>query len=236
MLDADALRQGQLKRKHGKVRSVDSQHRQITLADGQSIAYDACLLATGGKPVRPQLAGIDLPGVFTLRSRDDAERVLDAAEPGQPVVIVGDGFIGLEAASALQAYGARVHVVARHEIPLARQLGERIGRCLRTLHEAQGVTFHGPTEVKLIEGQGQVEAVVLANGERLQTALVVLGTGVSPATAFLHGVPLGEDKSVRVDADMRAAPGLWAAGDIATFPLAGRPVRIEHWRLAQQQG
>ena len=98
------------------------------------------------------------------------------------------------------------------------------------------MTFHGPTEVKLIEGQGQVEAVVLANGERLQTALVVLGTGVSPATAFLHGVPLGEDKSVRVDADMRAAPGLWAAGDIATFPLAGRPVRIEHWRLAQQQG
>lgn len=236
LLDADALRQGQLERKHGKVRSVDSQHRQITLADGQSIAYDACLLATGGKPVRPQLAGIDLPGVFTLRSRDDAERVLDAAEPGQPLVIVGDGFIGLEAASALQAYGARVHVVARHEIPLARQLGERIGRCLRTLHEAQGVTFHGPTEVKLIEGQGQVEAVVLANGERLQTALVVLGTGVSPATAFLHGVPLGEDKSVRVDADMRAAPGLWAAGDIATFPLAGRPVRIEHWRLAQQQG
>jgi len=78
--------------------------------------------------------------------------------------------------------------------------------------------------------------VLLANGERLQTPLVLLGTGVRPATAFIQGVLLSEDKSVRVDAEMRAADGLWAAGDIATFPLSGRPVRIEHWRLAQQHG
>ncbi|NQD78428.1 NAD(P)/FAD-dependent oxidoreductase, partial [Pseudomonas sp. CM27] len=163
-------------------------------------------------------------------------QLLDAAEPGQPVVIVGDGFIGLEAASALRKYGVHVHVVTRHEIPLARQLGERIGRSIRALHERKGVTFHGPTEVERVEGQDKVEAVLLSNGERLQTSLVLLGTGVKPATGFLQGVPLTEDKSVRVDTEMRAADGLWAAGDIVTFPLAGRPVRIEHWRLAQQHG
>ena len=236
LLDADALRKGQLERKHGKVRTLNTQKRQITLADGQQIDYDACLLATGGKALRPDIPGVDLPGVFTLRSREDAAHLLDAAEPGQPAVIVGDGFIGLEAASALCKYGVQVHLVTRHEVPLARQLGERIGRSIRELHERKGVTFHGPTEVERIEGQGKVEAVLLANGERLQTPLVLLGTGVRPATAFIQGVLLTEDKSVQVDAEMRAADGLWAAGDIATFPLSGRPVRIEHWRLAQQHG
>lgn len=236
LLKADALRKGQLERKHGKVRTLNSQKRQLILADGQQIDYDACLLATGGKALRPDIPGVDLPGVFTLRSRDDAAQLLDAAEPGQPVVIVGDGFIGLEAASALRKYGVQVHLISRHQVPLARQLGERIGRSIRELHERKGVTFHGPTEVERIEGQGKVEAVLLANGERLQTPLVLLGTGVKPATAFIQCVPLADDKSVRVDAEMRAADGLWAAGDIATFPLSGRPVRIEHWRLAQQHG
>lgn len=236
LLEADALRKGQLERKHGKVRTLNTQKRQLTLADGQQIDYDACLLATGGKALRPDIPGVGLPGVFTLRSREDAALLLDAAEPGQPAVIVGDGFIGLEAASALRKYGVQVHLITRHEVPLARQLSERIGRSVRELHERKGVIFHGPTEVERIEGQGKVEAVLLANGERLQTPLVLLGTGVRPATAFIQGVLLSEDKSVRVDAEMRAADSLWAAGDIATFPLSGRPVRIEHWRLAQQHG
>ncbi|MNO44643.1 Benzene 1,2-dioxygenase system ferredoxin--NAD(+) reductase subunit [compost metagenome] len=236
LLDADDLRQGQLERRHGKVRVVDVKKRQITLADGQRIDYDAALIATGGKPVRPDIPGAALPGVFTLRSRDDAAQLLDAAEPGQPVVIVGDGFIGLEAASALCKYGVQVHVVSRHEVPLAKQLGARIGRSIRELHQRKGVMFHGPTEVERFEGQGKVEAVVLANGERLQTALVLLGTGVTPATACVQGLQRAEDQSLPVDAQMRAAEGLWAAGDIATFPLSGRPVRIEHWRLAQQHG
>lgn len=236
LLEADALRKGHLERKHGKVRTLNSQKRQLTLVDGQQIEYDACLLATGAKALRPDIPGADLPGVLTLRSREDAAQLLDAAEPGQPVVIVGDGFIGLEAASALCEYGVQVHVVTRHEIPLAKQLGDRIGRSIRELHERKGVTFHGPTEVQRIEGGEKVEAVLLANGERLPTPLVLLGIGVKPATAFLQGVQLTEDKSLRVDAEMRAADGLWAAGDIVTFPLLGRPVRIEHWRLAQQHG
>ncbi|WP_176506298.1 FAD-dependent oxidoreductase [Pseudomonas urethralis] len=236
LIEPDQLRRGHLDRRFGKVRVLDAKKRQIILADGQHIDYDAALLATGSKPVRPQLPGVDLPGIMTLRSREDAARLLDAAEPGQPVVIVGDSFIGLEAASALRKYGAQVHVVTRHEVPLAKQLGERIGRCMRELHERKGVVFHGPTEVERFLGEDKVEAVQLANGEKLSTALVLLGTGVKPATAFVQGVPLGKDQSLKVDAELHVAEGLWAAGDIATFPHDGRPVRIEHWRLAQQLG
>ncbi|MFJ4067794.1 FAD-dependent oxidoreductase [Pseudomonas sp. NPDC089996] len=236
LLEPDQLRKGHLDRRFGKVRALDVKKRQIILADGQHINYDAALLATGGKPLRPQLPGVDLPGIMTLRSREDAARLLDAAEPGQPVVIVGDGFIGLEAAAALRKYGAQVHVVTRHPLPLAKQLGERIGRCIRELHERKGVVFHGPTEVERFLGEDKVEAVQLANGEKISAALVLLGTGVKPATAFVQGVQLAKDQSLSVDAELHAADGLWAAGDIATFPHAGRPVRIEHWRLAQQHG
>ena len=236
LLEADDLRQGHLQRVHGKVRLLDTGKRQVLLADGQRIDYDHALLATGGKPLRPAIAGAQLSGVCVLRSRDDAAHLLDSAEPGQPVVIVGDGFIGLEAASALRKYGMQVHVVSRHQVPLAKQLGERIGRSIRELHQRKGVIFHGPTEVERIEGSDKVEAVLLANGERLPTSLVLLGTGVKPATGFIQGVQLADDHSLLVDARMLAAEGLWAAGDIATFPLAGQPVRIEHWRLAQQHG
>jgi NADPH-dependent 2,4-dienoyl-CoA reductase/sulfur reductase-like enzyme/nitrite reductase/ring-hydroxylating ferredoxin subunit len=236
LIEPDQLRKGHLDRRFGKVRALDAKKRQITLADGQHIDYDAALLATGGKPLRPQLPGVDLPGILTLRSREDAARLLDAAEPGQPVVIIGDGFIGLEAASALRKYGAQVHVVTRHEVPLAKQLGERIGRCIRELHERKGVVFHGPTEVERFLGEDKVEAVQLANGEKLVTSLVLLGTGVKPATAFVQGVQLAKDQSLPVDAELHVSDCLWAAGDIATFPHAGRPVRIEHWRLAQQHG
>ncbi|MGE8390396.1 MAG: FAD-dependent oxidoreductase [Pseudomonas sp.] len=236
LLEADQLRKGQLERCLGKVRALDVKKRQVTLADGKRIGYDAALLATGGKPQRPDLPGVELAGVMTLRSRDDAARLLDATEPGQPAVIVGDGFIGLEAASALHAYGAQVHVVTRHEVPLGKQLGERIGRSIRALHERKGVVFHGPTEVERFIGDEQVEGVLLANGEQLATQLVLLGTGVTPATAFVQGLALAEDRSLKVDAELHAGERLWAAGDIATFPLTGRPVRIEHWRLAQQQG
>lgn len=236
LLEADQLRTGQLERRSGKVRLLDAKKRQITLADGQRIDYDAALLATGGKPQSPDLPGASLAGIVTLRSREDAARLLDAAEPGQPVVIVGDGFIGLEAASALRTYGAQVHVVTRHEVPLRMQLGERIGRSVRALHERKGVVFHGPTEVERFIGMQHVEAVLLSNGEKIDTSLVLLGTGVTPATAFVQGVQLAEDRSIAVDAELQAADRLWAAGDIATFPLSGRPVRIEHWRLAQQHG
>ncbi|MFS2161504.1 FAD-dependent oxidoreductase [Pseudomonas sp. Pseusp122] len=225
----------QIQRLHGRVPRVDSHTKTISLEDGRSLIYDAALLATGGIAQRPQIEGAHLPGVFVLRSLADAQQLLSVAVANARVTIIGDSFIGLEAAAALRKAGLEVHVVARHEVPFQKQMGERIGRALRTLHERNGVVFHTGTEPILLEGAAKVNAVVLANGERLETDLVLIGTGVTPATEPARELALADDHSLCADADMRVADGLWAAGDMVTFPLAGRPVRIEHWRVAQQQ-
>lgn len=235
LLERAFYRGADVERVRGKVKSIDVNARQLLLAEGRTFDYDEVLLATGGVPVRPALPGADLPGVLLLRSREDAERVLDQVEPGQPVVVIGDSFIGLEAASALRRYGADVHVVTRHEVPLARQLGERLGRAVRALHVRHGTVFHGPTEPVRFEGGERLEAVILADGTRLETSVALLGTGVKPASGLLSALRDGHD-CLPVDADMRLAEGVWAAGDLVSFPLLGERTHIKHWRVAQQHG
>jgi NADPH-dependent 2,4-dienoyl-CoA reductase/sulfur reductase-like enzyme/nitrite reductase/ring-hydroxylating ferredoxin subunit len=221
---------------HGEVRHLDPQARRIELADGRHFDYDAALLATGGEARPLDVPGTVLNNVFVLRSRDDAARIVKAAQPGTCAVIIGDSFIGLEAASALRKRGLTVQVVGRHEIPLAAQLGKRIGASLRQLHEANGVIFHTASEPARLEGHMDVTTVVLKNGHRLAADLVLIGVGVTPATGFVEGLEKAEDQSLKADAGLSVAPGLWAAGDMVTFPWNGQPVRIEHWRVAQQLG
>lgn len=235
LLDDSFYQGARIQRLHGRVQRVDSQTKTISFDEGRSLIYDAALLATGGTPLRPQIEGAHLPGVFVLRSLADAEQLLEAAEAHARVTIIGDSFIGLEAAAALRKAGLEVQVVTRHEVPFQKQMGERIGRALRALHERNGVVFHTGTEPVLLEGAAKVHEVVLDNGKRLETDLVLIGTGVSPATEPLRELALADDHSLMADAGMRVADGLWAAGDVVTFPLAGQPVRIEHWRVAQQQ-
>jgi NADPH-dependent 2,4-dienoyl-CoA reductase/sulfur reductase-like enzyme len=105
------------------------------------------------------------------------------------------------------------------------------------LHESNGVVFHLEAKVASLEGEeGNVHQVMLESGEHVAADVVLLGTGVSPATGFVEGLPLQKDGGVIVNAGMQAAPGLYAAGDIAVFPLHENqePLRVEHWRVAQQ--
>jgi NADPH-dependent 2,4-dienoyl-CoA reductase/sulfur reductase-like enzyme/nitrite reductase/ring-hydroxylating ferredoxin subunit len=224
-----------IERMHGQVTCLDSQHKRLTFRDGRQLDYDAALVATGGTPNTLDLPGAELPQVLSLRSRDDARSLLYAAQPGNRVVIIGDSFIGLEAASALRKRGLSVTVLARHETPFQAQFGPRIGTAIRRLHEQHGVLFRTHVEAARFAGDHSVRAVVLNTGEQLPADLVLVGTGVSPATGFVQGIAHEEDGSLRVDDGMRVSEGLWAAGDIATFPLAGSLRRIEHWRVAQQQ-
>lgn len=225
-----------VQRIHAKVVSLDNAGKSLTLDDGQTLHYDAALIATGAKPDSIDLPGANLPQVLTLRSRDDARTLLYAAQPGSKAVIIGDSFIGLEAACALRKRGLEVTVLARHEIPFQKQFGERIGKALRGLHERNGVLFRTHVEATHFEGDQSLESVQLSNGERLDADVVLVGIGVSPATDFVQAITREVDGSLRVDNGMRIAQGVWAAGDIATFPLADKPLRIEHWRVAQQQG
>ncbi|HEX8595823.1 MAG TPA: FAD-dependent oxidoreductase [Pseudomonas sp.] len=227
-------REQHVQRMHGRVIFLDSSLRRLTLDNGQVLHYDAALIATGGKPESVDLPGSDLPQVLRLRSRDDARTLLYAAQPESKVVIIGDSFIGLEAASALRKRGLQVTVLARHEIPFQKQFGKRIGLALRRLHEQHGVLFRTHVQATHFEGDQSLERVRLDNGEHLPADLVLVGVGVSPATDFMVDIEREADGSLRVDGGMRVSEALWAAGDIATFPLAGTPTRIEHWRLAQQ--
>jgi len=220
------------------VTQVDPQRKTLTFAGGGSLAYDALLLATGGLPRKLDLPGAQWPNVLTLRSVDDADAIIAAAGPASRVVVIGAGFIGMEAAASLTKRGLSVTVVGSRQTPLERQLGAEIGAMLQEVHAEHGVAFRlGRTPVRL-EGNGRAQAVVLDDGDTLPADLVLVGLGVSPATQMLVGVPLNRDGSVSVDSHMQVAPGLYAAGDVARFPdwRDGAPIRIEHWRLAAQHG
>ncbi|RZI73902.1 MAG: pyridine nucleotide-disulfide oxidoreductase [Pseudomonas sp.] len=238
--DEEFYLDNRIERVHGEVMKLDVINKRVTLADGRRFDYDAALVTTGAEPCALPVEGADLPQVLTLRSRDDASRILAAVHPGSHALVVGDSFIGLEAASALRTQGVNVTILAHHEVPFVRLLGERIGKALRALHEQNGVLFRTHVDVSRFEGverdgQQVLQNAVLSNGERLQVDLALVGVGVSPVTHFIDGLQLEEDGSLPVDDGMRAGKDVWAAGDIATFPLNHQPQRIEHWRLAQQQ-
>ncbi|VVO12297.1 3-phenylpropionate/cinnamic acid dioxygenase ferredoxin--NAD(+) reductase component [Pseudomonas fluorescens] len=232
--DEAFYREQRIERLEGEITSLDAQAKTIHLSNGNTVSYDAAVLATGGEPNPLKLPGAELPQVFVLRSKTQAEQIMNAAAPDQRAVIIGDSFIALECASALRQHGLDVTVLARHAIPFAAQFGDAVGKAIRALHEENGVKFITAHEAQEITGSGKVEAVLLDNGLRLSADLVLAGVGVHPATEAFASLPREEDQSLRVDAGMRVEEGLWALGDIATFPLSGQPQRIEHWRLAQQ--
>ena len=218
---------------------VDARLKTITFADGDSLSYNALLLATGGKPRQLDVPGTDLQNVFTLRSFADTEQILAAAGQASRAVVIGSSFIGMEAASSLTQRGLAVTVVSPDSLPFKTILGEEIGQIFQKVHEESGVSFQLGRKVTRFEGNSKVEAVILDNGDRLTADLVVIGIGVQPATESLQGVALHpEDQSVPVNEYLQAAEGLYAAGDIARIPdwRTGAAIRIEHWRVAAQQG
>ncbi|PRY08646.1 FAD-dependent oxidoreductase [Paraburkholderia sp. BL25I1N1] len=240
LLAQDWLERHDVERIVQKVARLDVPARTIHFESGAALTYDTALLATGSVPKLPHIPGVELGGVHVLRSLDDAAALVDAVgdDAGETqVVILGSSFIGLETASALRKRGTPVTVISPEKVPFARQFGERAGAMFRALHERNGVVFHLEAKVASLEGEeGNVHQVMLENGEHVAADIVLLGTGVTPATGFVEGLPLQKDGGVLVNAGMQAACGLYAAGDIAVFPLHEdqEPVRIEHWRVAQQ--
>jgi apoptosis-inducing factor 3 len=221
-----------------EVTRVDARSKTITFEGGGSLDYDALLVATGGESRKLNIPGADLKNVFVLRSFADADSIMDAASRSERAIVVGASFIGMEVASSLAERGLEVTVVAPSGEPFERTLGAEVGALFRRLHESHKVRFKLGSIVYRFEGHTHVQAVVLESGERIETDMVVAGVGVLPVTGFLEGVRLNDDGGVLVDAHLRAAEDLYAAGDIACYPdrRTGERRRIEHWRTAQQQG
>ncbi len=220
------------------VKRVNIPTRTVTFSDEDTLIYDKLLIATGGIPRTLAVAGADLKNVFTLRSFDDSDAIINVLEGAGEAVIVGSSFIGMEATSSLRHRGLKVTVVSRDQFPFERVFGPDIGKLFKDGHEKNGVTFKLKTEVKKFEGKDSVEAVVLSNGERLKADLVIAGIGVKPATDFIQGLEKSSDGGILVDKNLKAAEDVYVAGDIASFPfwLTGKNIRIEHWRTSEQLG
>ncbi|WP_312056857.1 FAD-dependent oxidoreductase [Pantoea brenneri] len=217
------------------VTRLDSQQQRLIFDNGESLSFDKLLIASGATPVLPDLPGSDLAGVYLLRSKDQTDALLKAVDASQQIVIVGNSFIGTEMASALRNRNIDVTVIARQPLPFVKQFGEQIGRYFLQLHQENGVKWvHG--EIEALQGDKHVTAVRLKGGQQLAADVVLFATGVKPATPFIHDLPLAEDGSLQADTQLRVAENIWVAGDIATWPAAQGPLRIEHYRVAHQQG
>ncbi len=221
-----------------RVSQVNTDSKTIIFDYGDSMTYDALLVATGGQPRQLDIPGAGLENVFTLRTSEDADRIMKAATQTSEVVVVGTSFIGMETAAALTKRGLTVTVIGPGSVPFEKTLGSEVGGMLLQIHEEKGVSFRLGRKVTRLQGEGRVSEVVLDNGERLPANLVLVGIGVRPATDFLQGVPVNPDGSVTVDKHLSLADGLYAAGDIARFPdwRTGELIRIEHWQLAELHG
>ena len=236
--DAAFYEANRIERVVAEVTALNPAARTVGFADGTSLRYDQALLATGSTPRALEVPGHDLPGVHLLRSAADAEAIVRSAGHARRAVVVGGGFIAVEAAGSLRERGLDVAVVMNSEEPFEKNLGPEVGGAFRRFHEKQGVVFHPRAEVAAVEGDGRVERVRLKDGTVLPAELLVAGLGVRPATSMLRGVDLRKDGGVPVGPDLLAADGLYAAGDLAAFPDRGEgePIRVEHWRVAEQHG
>jgi len=215
--------------------SLDVKARTVSLKDGRSLAWDVLLIATGAEPVRLPIEGFSHPDVYTLRSLHDADAIATAAGNAKRAAVVGASFIGLETAGALRSRGLEVHVAAPEAIPLARVMGDDIGRWVRGLHERAGIVFHlGCTVHGWSDGR-----LTLDGGKTIEADFLVAGTGVRPRVQIAEAAGLALDRGILVDAQLRtSAPGVYAAGDVARFPdpRSGQNIRIEHWVHAERQG
>ncbi len=221
--------------------TLDAKRRELTLADGSVLGFDAMVIATGARPRR--LSGQDsFDHVHELRTLDDALRLRgEIGAGGRRVVVIGAGFIGLEAAATAKLLGNDVVVLEGASAPLIRGLGAEMGEAIADLHRAHGVDVRCGV---LIEGLTS-EGVRLASGEIVPADAIVVGIGVTPNTHWLEGDGLRLRDGVVCDANLNAldvsgaaVPGVFAAGDVARWPngLFGEEMRVEHWTNAAEQG
>jgi 3-phenylpropionate/trans-cinnamate dioxygenase ferredoxin reductase component len=221
-----------------RVERLDPADRSLLLASGERIAFDRAIVATGVRNRRLQAPGVELDGVFDLRTSGDAERIRDAATGASQAVVVGMGFIGSEVAASLRQRGLDVTVIEFFQTALYRVLGVEIGRAIADMHRDQGVVMHFGEEVQRFEGDGRVERVVTRSGLRIDCDLAVVGVGTEPVVDILQGVGLDPGGGIATDATLQTEiPGVFAAGDVAAHdhPVFGK-IRVEHFDNAVKMG
>jgi 3-phenylpropionate/trans-cinnamate dioxygenase ferredoxin reductase component len=221
------------------VTGIDRAARTVTLADGSQVSYGKLLLTTGSAPRRLPVPGADLDGVLYLRTAADSDKLKSAFTSGARIVVIGAGWIGLEATAAARAAGAEVTVLETAELPLLRVLGREVAEVFAGLHRANGVDLRFAVQVAEITGSGgRATGVRLGDGTVIPADTVVVGVGISPNVQLAEQAGLDVDNGVKVDSALRTSdPDIYAAGDVASafHPLLGKHIRVEHWANALNQ-
>ncbi|MGV3615512.1 MAG: NAD(P)/FAD-dependent oxidoreductase [Fimbriimonas sp.] len=220
---------------------IDRENRTVELSIGDKVGYEQLLLATGAEAKRPDLPGIDLPGVILLRKVDQSVEIRDAIGKAKTAVMVGAGYVGTEVGDRCLKGGVGVTIVEPAEYPWSKFASPVTGGHLRRYFEGRGATLRLGDEVAAIDGDGKVERVRTKGGAILPADLVVVGVGVelNLDLAKEAGLEIDEKHGVVVDETLRTAdPNIWVAGDIAAFPdsTIGKRWHAEHYLNGKWQG
>ena len=221
-----------------RVQSIDAQAQTVACADGESVAYDKLLLATGARPCRLDAPGGDLPGVYYLRTIADADAVKREFRPGRRIAIVGGGYIGLEVAAVAAELGLQTTVLEMAPRILQRVATPAMSAFCHELHGGKGVAIRTNARVEAFAGADRLTAVVCADGRQVPADLAVVGVGILPNVELAAAAGLDCDDGVVVDLHARTSDAhIYAAGDCANHPnpLLGRRLRLESVPNAMEQ-
>ncbi|KAJ8713044.1 hypothetical protein PYW08_008348 [Mythimna loreyi] len=224
---------------------VDTEEKIVHLSNGNKLRYNALYLATGSAPRVPDVPGIDLQNIFTVRNFDDSVNILNTlgTNKDKDVVVLGLSFIGLESASSCNDKAKSMTVVGKDTSPLGQIFGNEIGRSLQKLFEDKGVKFQFETTIVKCNGEnGVLKSVELANGTTLPADILILGVGTTFNTGFLKesGILMEGNGAVNVDDKLETnVKNVYAGGDIALAPVfahGNKHMSIGHIGLAQYHG
>ncbi|WP_280258051.1 NAD(P)/FAD-dependent oxidoreductase [Nocardia abscessus] len=225
------------------VTGLDPAAKTITLPDGSTLSYDKLALATGSTPRTLPVPGADAPNVYTLRTIEDSDTLIELFGSARRIVIIGAGWIGLEVAAAARAAGVEVTIVERGDLPLRAALGPEMGQVFADLHRANGVDFRFEAQVEAITTEEAIatdvaNGVRLADGSTIEADAVLVAVGARPNVELAADAGLAVDDGVLVDERLATSdPDIVAVGDIAAqqHPVLGRRIRVEHWANALNQ-
>ena len=222
-----------------RVVSVDPVTHSLSTADGATIGYGQLIWAAGGSPRRIGCAGNDLIGVHTVRTRADADRMLAELDGVEQAVVIGGGYIGLEAAAVLAKFGKKVVLLEALDRVLARVAGEPLSRFYEAEHRAHGVDVRLGAAVECIEGEGRVTGVRMQDGTVIPAQMVIVGIGIVPAVEPLIAAGAQGGNGVAVDHQCRTSlPDIFAIGDCALHAnrfADDMPIRLESVQNANDQ-
>ncbi len=221
-----------------EVTAISPAEKTVTFADGRVLAWDRLLIATGSAPRRlPPAIGGDLDGVYVLRSLADANRLATEMQAGRRVLVVGGGYIGLEAAAVAASLGLVVSVAEMAPRILQRVAAPQTSDYFRALHEGHGVRIMENKALARLSGRnGRVERAEFGDGETLDIDFVLVGIGVTPNDRLAREAGLAVDNGIAVDGHARTShPNIYAAGDCASFQFRGHRIRLESVQNAIDQ-